>query len=81
MWKPERTANRTFEDVIPNTAFYTSVETAACHAIISGYDCGGPGEPCGSPPRPYFRQYNDATRGQISKIVYLSITAPGACSP
>jgi len=69
---------RTFEDVLPQTAFYETVETAACHQIISGYNCGGPGEPCGSPARPYFRQNNDATRGQISKIVYLSITQPSS---
>ncbi len=70
-----------FEDVLPNTAFYTYVETAVCAGIISGYDCGGPGEPCDAQHRPYFRQYNDATRGQIAKIVYLSITGPGACAP
>ena len=69
-----------FTDVLPNTAFYTFVETAYCHGIISGYDCGGPGEPCDPQNRPYFRQYNDATRGQISKIVYLSIMSPpGTC--
>ena len=69
-----------FTDVLPNTAFYEFVETAYCHGIISGYDCGGPGEPCDPQNRPYFRQYNDATRGQISKIVYLSIMSPpGTC--
>jgi len=73
-------AGRTFTDVIPNTAFYEFVETAACHGIISGYTCGGPGEPCDDQGRAYFRQNNDATRGQISKIVYLSLTAPSVCS-
>ena len=64
-----------------STAFYEFVETAVCHGIISGYTCGGPGEPCDAQGRPYFRQNNDATRGQIAKIVYLSITAGGACAP
>ena len=29
--------------------------------------------------RPYFRQFNNATRGQIAKIVYLSIMSPASC--
>ncbi len=79
-WDLQNPPTGSFEDVLPNTAFYTFVETAYCHGIISGYDCGGPGEPCGPNNRPYFRQGNDATRGQISKIVYLSITGTGSCN-
>ncbi|HMA38254.1 MAG TPA: S-layer homology domain-containing protein [Chloroflexia bacterium] len=67
----------TFADVAPGTAFYSFVETAVCHGIISGYACGGPGEPCDAQHQPYFRQYNPATRGQIAKIVYLSGTGSG----
>ena len=38
--------------------------------IISGYNCGGVGEPCIPPANlPYFRPGNNATRGQIAKIV------------
>jgi hypothetical protein len=37
---------------------------------MSGYPCGGAGEPCVPPDnRPYFRPSNNATRGQIAKIV------------
>ena len=36
---------------------------------MSGYPCGGPGEPCDGQNRPYFRPFNNATRGQLSKIV------------
>ncbi len=37
---------------------------------MSGYPCGGPGEPCVGPDdRPYFRPQATATRGQLSKIV------------
>ncbi|HMA36717.1 MAG TPA: S-layer homology domain-containing protein, partial [Chloroflexia bacterium] len=68
-----------FADVLPGTAFYPFVETAACHGVISGYACGGVGEPCDSTHRPYFRPANPATRGQIAKIVDLSITAPSSC--
>ena len=60
------------------TVIYTFVETAAAHGVISGYTCGGPGEPCDARNRPYFRQGNNATRGQIAKIVYLSVTGPRA---
>jgi len=66
-------SERRFTDVLPNTAFYEVVETAACHGVISGYNCGSPGEPCDDQGRAYFRQNNDATRGQIAKIVYLSV--------
>ena len=70
----------TFEDVVPGSAFYDYVETAVCHGVISGYACGGPGEPCDADHRPYFRPGNSATRGQIAKIVYLSLTATGGCA-
>ncbi|HMA34116.1 MAG TPA: S-layer homology domain-containing protein, partial [Chloroflexia bacterium] len=78
-WALVNPATPSFEDVVPNTAFYEFVETAYCHGIISGYTCGGPGEPCDTQNRPYFRQYNQATRGQIAKIVYLSVTGSSTC--
>jgi hypothetical protein len=79
-WTPINPAVASFQDVFPNTAFYTFVETAYCHGIISGYDCGGPGEPCGTSGKPYFRQFNDATRGQIAKIVYGALTSTQTCA-
>jgi len=60
-----------FNDVPRNSTFYTYIETAFCHQVISGYDCGGPGEPC---PGNWFRPGNNATRGQISKIVYNAVS-------
>ena len=69
-----------FADVLPGTAFYAFVETAYCHGIVSGYNCGGPGEPCDPQNRPYYRQYNNAVRGQIAKIVYGAITGAPACA-
>jgi N-acetylneuraminic acid mutarotase len=54
--------NPTFSDVAPGSAFYQFVETAADHGVVSGYSDHT------------FRPNNPATRGQISKIVYLSIT-------
>ena len=58
----------TFRDVAPGNPFYSFIETAYNRAIISGYTCG---TGCLE-----FRPGNNATRGQISKIVYLAITRP-----
>jgi beta propeller repeat protein len=79
-WPLLNPAARSFSDVQPGTAFYQFVETAACRQLISGYQCGGPGETCDDQRRPYFRQNNNATRGQIAKIVYLSVTNNSTCS-
>jgi len=74
-WALLNPATRTFEDVLPGTAFYPFVETAAARGVVSGYACGPPPAGACVPPgnRSYFRPGNLATRGQISKIVYLSI--------
>ncbi|MGA7730231.1 MAG: S-layer homology domain-containing protein [Chloroflexia bacterium] len=59
-----------FEDVVPGSTFYDWIWRLADRQIMSGYPCGGPGEPCVLPDnRPYFRPQNNATRGQASKIV------------
>jgi hypothetical protein len=80
-WAAQNPPQGTFADVAPGSAFYGFVETAVCHGVISGYTCGGAGEPCDAQNRPYFRQGANATRGQIAKIVYLSLTAGSACAP
>ena len=64
----------TFADVAPGSPFYLFVEAAASRSVISGYRCGGPGEACDPQSRPYFRTNNNASRGQIAKIVYLAAT-------
>jgi len=61
---------QTFEDVPPGSTFYDFIERLASRGFIGGYACGGAGEPCVPPEnRPYFRPDNNATRGQIAKIV------------
>jgi uncharacterized delta-60 repeat protein len=61
---------QTFEDVTTNSAFWSWIESLSTAGAISGYPCGGPGEPCIAPTnRPYFRPGNNVTRGQSSKIV------------
>ena len=64
---------QSFEDVLPGSTFWEFVERLYARGIIEGYPCGGPGEPCVPPEnRPYFRTNNNATRGQISKIVAIA---------
>jgi hypothetical protein len=53
-----------FTDVPTSHPFYGFVETAYNRGIISGYGDGT------------FRPSTSATRGQISKIVYLAVTSP-----
>ncbi|HKP53128.1 MAG TPA: SBBP repeat-containing protein [Chloroflexia bacterium] len=65
----EPVSGQTFEDVPPDNTFYPFIERMSSRGIISGYPCGAEGEPCGPESRPYFRWGNNATRGQISKIV------------
>ncbi|MGI8587140.1 MAG: S-layer homology domain-containing protein [Chloroflexia bacterium] len=53
-----------FSDVPIGSTFYQVIETAYAHGIISGYSDGT------------FRPNTPATRGQVSKIVYLAVTGP-----
>ena len=71
----------TFADVPPSHPFRDYVERLLLNrpGAVSGYPCGGPGEPCDGAHRPYFRPNNNVTRGQASKIV--SITFFPACTP
>jgi hypothetical protein len=61
-WAPDLGGAPHFTDVAPGSAFYQYVETAYNHGIISGYADNT------------FRPNANATRGQISKIVYLAVT-------
>jgi hypothetical protein len=60
-----------FADVEPGSTFWLYVERLLLNrpGVMSGYSCGGPGEPCDSESRPYFRPNNPLTRGQTAKIV------------
>lgn len=61
-----RTPNATFDDVPPTNAFRGYLQWMASRGYISGYPCGGPGEPC---PGTYFRPGNNVGRGQLLKMV------------
>jgi hypothetical protein len=58
-----------YTDVQEDHPFYIWIMRLTQLGVMSGYDCGGPGEPCDNQNRPYFRPYNNVTRGQASKIV------------
>jgi hypothetical protein len=60
-----------FTDVPDDSTFYTFIEYAYNAGVVTGYPCGGPGEPCVD-NKPYFRPNVDLTRGQISKMVAIA---------
>ena len=58
--------NRMFQDVPLGSTFQVFIGRLASRGYISGYPCGGAGEPCVPPGNlPYFRPNANATRGQI----------------
>ena len=82
-WPAVPGAGQVFADVPPENAYYSFIQTAAAHGIISGISCGGPAEPCDSRNRAYFRPNAAVTRGQFSKLLALAHgwTDPGPGSP
>ncbi|HUS15624.1 MAG TPA: hypothetical protein VM536_11485, partial [Chloroflexia bacterium] len=58
-----------YADVPPGSPFYRWVQQVGSRNIISGYTCGGGGEPCDPLNRPYYRPAGNASRGQTAKIV------------
>jgi hypothetical protein len=72
-WALANPGTATFHDVPVGSTFFQYVETAVAHGIISGYPCGGPGEPC---PGQYFRPGNNVTRAQLSKMLSRAIASP-----
>ena len=58
-----------YTDVGTSNPFYTEIMRLTGRGVMSGYACGGAGEPCDTQNRPYFRWGANVTRGQASKIV------------
>ncbi|MFL5731956.1 MAG: S-layer homology domain-containing protein, partial [Chloroflexia bacterium] len=75
-WPTYTPPNPTFTDVPESNAFYSYIETAYHHDIISGYTCG---TNCLE-----FRPGNNVTRAQLTKIVVLAenweITPPSVAT-
>ncbi|MEO8287376.1 MAG: S-layer homology domain-containing protein [Chloroflexota bacterium] len=75
----EPPGDQIFEDVPPAHTFYPYIQRLSLHNAVTGYPCGGPGEPCGNGNMPYYRADNLTTRGQLSKIdvyAFFSICIP-----
>jgi hypothetical protein len=70
-----------FQDADSTNPFYAFIRCLACRGIISGYNCGSPGEPCIQPGTLYFRPNNNITRGQLAKIVSTSAGFTGPTGP
>ncbi|HKP54868.1 MAG TPA: S8 family serine peptidase [Chloroflexia bacterium] len=59
-----------YTDVPEDHTFYSWIMRLTSLGVMSGYPCGTiPEEPCDEESRPYFRPFNNVTRGQASKIV------------
>ncbi|HKP51599.1 MAG TPA: S-layer homology domain-containing protein [Chloroflexia bacterium] len=58
-----------YSDVPQDHPFYEWIMRLTGIGVMSGYPCGGEVEPCDEESRPYFRPFNNITRGQASKIV------------
>ncbi len=58
-----------YTDVPNQNPFYVWIMRLTALGVISGYQCGGEGEPCDDMNRPYFRPNASVTRGQASKMV------------
>jgi hypothetical protein len=69
-----------YTDVTEDHPFYTWIMRLTELGVMRGYECGGEGEPCDSENRPYFRPFNNVTRGQASKIV-ANTFFPGCQTP
>ena len=58
-----------FTDVLPSNPFFENANRLYMQEVISGYPCGGTGEPCDTENRPYYRPGNTVTRQQMTKFV------------
>ncbi len=66
----ENHTEQTFQDVPTSQPFYIWIQRLSSRSFISGYACGGAGEPCVAPGnKPYFRPGVNVSRGQAAKIV------------
>lgn len=58
-----------FADVLPSNPFYAFINRIYEQDLVTGYPCGGTGEPCDADNRPYYRPANSVTRGQMAKFI------------
>jgi hypothetical protein len=63
----------TFADTPPGSTFFEYAEAGAAAGLVTGYDCGGPFEPCDSRSRRYFRPGTNINRGQAAKMIISAL--------
>ena len=61
---PPTSGIQSFTDVPPTYPFYGVIEAAVAHGVVSGYSDRT------------FRPGNQATRGQLAKMIYVAVTQP-----
>jgi hypothetical protein len=67
-----------FQDVPQSNPFFNNLRNLYRAGIVSGYNCGGPNEPCVPPENlPYYRPGGYVSRLQMSKFVDLARRQPG----
>ena len=66
-----------FADVPPGNPFYAFVNRIYQQDLVTGYACGGTGEPCDPDNRPYYRPVNNVTRQQMAKFIDNARHLPG----
>jgi hypothetical protein len=69
---PAESCPARFADLPPSgegSTFFAYARCLVCRGVVSGYACGGAGEPCNDQYQPYYRPGVNVTRGQLSKIV------------
>jgi hypothetical protein len=63
--------------VLADNPFYAFINRIYTQDIVSGYACGGEGEPCDPDNRPYYRPNNNVTRQQMAKFIDNARNLPG----
>jgi hypothetical protein len=66
-----------FQDVPPSNPFFNNIRNIYYAGIVSGYPCGGTGEPCGPGNIPYYRPSGLVTRQAMAKFVDNARKQPG----
>lgn len=70
-----------FTDVPSGNPFAGYIDRIYQEDLVTGYACGGPGEPCDAESRPYYRVGASVTRGQMAKFVDNARHLPGINIP
>jgi hypothetical protein len=66
-----------FADVVAGNPFFDFVNRIYQQDLVTGYACGGVGEPCDGNNRPYYRPSNNVTRQQMAKFIDNARRLPG----